>query len=184
MTPTPPGGLAPLSVGFTLTSLVAVADVRLDLRGTGSVDFQGPALEGQEFVYAEPGVYTPTVKVIDANQQEHRATTLVHVYDRGTLDARLQAIWQGFRDALRGGDVTAALSFVHTDRRSVYERQLRQLTPAVLSSVDQYLPAIRLFEVGFAGAQYEMLRQRDGKTLSFGVWFQLDADGVWRLRRF
>jgi hypothetical protein len=29
-----------------------------------------------------------------------------------------------------------------------------------------------------------MLRQRDGQTRSFAVWFQLDLDGLWRLRRF
>jgi hypothetical protein len=39
-------------------------------------------------------------------------------------------------------------------------------------------------EVGFGGAEYEMLRVRDGQTLSFAVWFQLDQDGLWRLRRF
>jgi hypothetical protein len=46
------------------------------------------------------------------------------------------------------------------------------------------MTSIQLVEVGFGGAQYEMLRQRGDETLSFAVWFQLDHDGLWRLRRF
>ncbi len=46
------------------------------------------------------------------------------------------------------------------------------------------MTAIRLVELGFGGAQYEMLREDDGETLSFAVWFQVDHDGVWRLRRY
>jgi hypothetical protein len=46
------------------------------------------------------------------------------------------------------------------------------------------MTTIRLVEVGPGGAQYEMLRDLDGQTLSFAVWFQLDRDGLWRIRRF
>ena len=129
-------------------------------------------------------MYTPTVTVTDIDGQSHTATTVVHVYDETALDARLQAIWQGFRDALRSGDVARATTFIHSDTRDAYESLIRQFSPATVTTLDQYLTAIRLIEVGFAGAQYEMLRQRDGQTLSFAVWFQLDADGLWRVRRF
>ncbi len=46
------------------------------------------------------------------------------------------------------------------------------------------MTTISLVGVGFGGAQYEMLRDRDGQTYSFAVWFQIDQDGLWRLRRF
>ena len=49
--------------------------------------------------------------------------------------------------------------------------------------MDQFLTDIRLVETGPGGAQYEMLRERDGKMLSFSVWFLIHSDGVWRLRR-
>ncbi len=184
LTPSPPGGLAPLTIGFSLSSLVGVGWISVDLRGTGSADFEGTSLEGQAFRYDQPGIYTPTVTVTDVQGRAHTATTLVHAYDGAALDARLQAVWQGLKDALRSGDMTRAASFVHTSRRTAYESQFRRLTPSVLSNIDRYLPAIQLVEVGFAGAQYEMLRQRDGQTFSFAVWFQLDADGIWRLQRF
>ncbi|MGH7472369.1 MAG: hypothetical protein ACREJW_00340 [Candidatus Methylomirabilales bacterium] len=50
--------------------------------------------------------------------------------------------------------------------------------------MDQFLTDIRLVETRPGGAQYEMLRERDGKMLSFSVSFLIDWHGVWRLRRF
>lgn len=179
-----PGGLAPLTTGFSVSSIVGIAQLALDADGDGAPEFQGPSLDGQSFTYVQPGVYAPTVTVTDVDGHSHTATTVVHVYEERTLDARLQALWQGFRDALRSGDVARAISFVHGDTRDAYEDLIRQFSPATVATLDQYLTAIRLIEVGFAGAQYEMLRQRDGQTLSFAVWFQLDADGLWRVRRF
>jgi len=39
-------------------------------------------------------------------------------------------------------------------------------------------------ETGFGGAQYEMLRQGPDQVQSFAVWFMIDSDGIWRLRKF
>lgn len=46
------------------------------------------------------------------------------------------------------------------------------------------MTTITLLQVGFAGAKYEMLRPVGTQTQRFSVRFQLDADGLWRLRRF
>ncbi len=182
--PVPAGGVAPLTVGFSMSTLVGVTHVALDLKGNGSVDFEGVALEGQAFPYSQPGMYTPTVRVTDDQGRIHTATTLVHVYDVAALDVRLQAAWRGLKDALRAGDVARAVTFIHIEKRTAYEALWTQLGPATLANIDRYMTTIQLVEVGFGGAQYEMLRERDGQTLSFAVWFQLDQDGLWRLRRF
>lgn len=180
----PAGGIAPLTVTFTLSSPEPMTEVALDLEGDGRVDFQGPSFDGQAFAFAQPGLYVPTVTGKDATGATHVATTLVHVYDVTVLDQRLQAVWQGFTEAARVGDVTRAISFIHSATRTRYQAQLSRLGAATLANIDAYLTAIQLVEVGFGGAQYEMLRERDGQTLSFAVWFQLDTDGLWRLRRF
>lgn len=180
----PPGGLPPLTVGFSLSSLVGISDVKLDLQGDGSIEFEGPSLDGQEFTYAQPGVYVATVQVTDINGQTHAASAVVEVYDRPTLDVRLQAVWNGFKDAARLGDVTRAVSFLHSETRDAYADQLRLLRPQTLAGIDTYLTSIQLVEVGPKGAEYEMRRDRDGMTLSFAVWFRVDRDGIWRLLRF
>lgn len=182
--PSPSGGLAPLTVGFGLSSLVGTATVKLDLEGDGSVDFEGPRLDGQEFTYAQPGVYVPSVQVTDLDGQIHSATTLIEVYDRSALDRRLQLVWADFKDAVRQGNVARAVSFLHSETRDAYAEQLGLLRPQTLARIDTYLTAIELVEVGPGGAEYEMLRDRDGVTLSFAVWFRVDHDGIWRLFRF
>jgi hypothetical protein len=180
----PSGGMAPLTVGFGLSSLVAVSQVALDADGDGTADIQGATLEGQTFTYPRPGVYTPTARVTDAQGQVHTAVTLVQVLDPVALDAQLQAVWSGFKAAVRAGDLARAAQFLHSDTRDAYQAQLALLNSSTLATIDQIITTIDLVEVGFGGAEYEMLRVRDGQTLSFAVWFQLDQDGLWRLRRF
>jgi hypothetical protein len=57
------GGLAPLTVKFNLTSFVPISQISLDSHGSGTVDFQGSTLEGQSFVFQQPGLYYPAVTV-------------------------------------------------------------------------------------------------------------------------
>jgi hypothetical protein len=180
----PPGGVSPLDVGFSLSSLVGIRNVKLDLQGDGPVEFEGPSLDGQLFLYGQPGVYVATVQATDVDGQVHAATTVVEVYDRSALDVRLRAVWGGLKDAIRAGDVTRAVSFLHSETRDAYADQLALLSPQTLARIDTYLTAIQLVEVGPKGAEYEMLRDRDGVTLSFAVWFRVDQDGIWRLFRF
>jgi len=180
----PPGGLSPLTVRFSLSSLIGITDVKLDLEGDGPVEFEGSSLDGQVFTYRQPGVYVATVHATDIDRQVHSAMAVVEAYDRAALDLRLQAVWSGCKDAVRLGDVTRAASFLHSETRDAYADQLRLLRPQTLASIDTYLTAIRLVEVGPKGAEYEMLRDRHGVTLSFAVWFRVDRDGLWRLFSF
>ena len=180
----PGGGLSPLTVGFRLSAGVGVAGLTLDANGDGVPEIQGTTLLGQTVTYPRPGVYTPQVLLTDPQGRVYSASTVVHVYDRGPLDARLQAVWQGLQDALRVGDVNRALTFVHSDTRESYRDLLTQMSSYSLANIDQAMTTIRLVEVGFAGAKYEMERPRGSQVQRFSVWFMLDVDGLWRLRRF
>lgn len=184
LAPTPAGGVAPLMVGFRLSSLVPVLAVKLDGDGDGSVDFEGHDLERQTFTYTRPGLYVPIVQATDDRGAHHAAMAVIQVADPTALDGRLQAIWHGLKAALRAGDLARAGTFIHGEARAAYVDQLNRFSPVTLANIDQHMTAIQLVEVGAGGAQYEMLREHDGQTLSFAVWFQLDQDGLWRLRRF
>ncbi len=181
---TPSGGVAPLAVAFDLSAQVSVSQVTLDVNGDGAPDYQGPTLSGTTFTFGQPGVYPAQVTAVDPLGLTYTAATVVQVFDRQVLDQRLQAVWQGAKDALRAGNVGAAVSFIHSDMRDRYQAQFSQLNPGTLANVDQIMTSIALVEVGFAGAQYEMLRLSDGQVFSYAVWFQLDLDGLWRIRRF
>jgi hypothetical protein len=180
------GGLPPVATGFYLMSAVAIARVTLD-PANGDPPFEGTGadrLETQTFVYTRPGVYTPAVRVTDPRGGVHTGSTVVHAYDRARLEARLQAIWQPFRDALRAGDATRAVSLAHRSIRERYARIFGQPGPAGMAVRDRHLAGITLVEVGFGGAEAGMLREEDGQTFSFGILFEYDVDGVWRPSRF
>jgi hypothetical protein len=179
-----PGGVAPFNVEFRLGWLVPVSQVVLDADNDGTTDFQGASLDRFPFTYTRPGVYVPVARVTDNQGATHNAMTVVHVMDQAAMDARLQTVWTGFKDSLRAGDLVGALRFLHSGTRSQYEAQLARLSPAALAGIDKQMTGIQLVDLGFGGAEYEMLRSHDGQTRSFAVWFNVDHDGLWRLRRF
>ena len=74
---------------------------------------------------------------------------------------------------------------IHSDTRAAYQDAFNQLLPVLWTTdIDQIMTTIQLVEIGLGGAQCKMFRDQDGQTYSFPVWCQLDADGLWRLRRF
>ena len=180
----PQSGVAPLTVAFSLFGVPAAATIELDVKGNGTEKFTGASLEGQTFRYDQPGLYVPRVTVTGAQRPPLTASAIVQVYDQLALDASLQAKWTGLKAALRAKEVARAAAFIHTETRAGYQAQFSRFRPATLATIDRYMTTIQLVEIGLGGAQYEMLRVRNGQTLSFAVWFQLDQDGLWRLRRF
>jgi hypothetical protein len=180
----PAGGLAPLTVGIQVLNPIESSSVVLDANGDGAPDFSGTTLGIQSYTFTQPGLYTPKVSIIDINGQSYQAQGIVQVYDRTALDARLQAVWTGFKDALRAGNVPTAMTFIHSDRRQAWQDYFSQFTAQELAAIDQVFTSIELAEVGFGGAQYEMQRDVGGLFYSYAVWFAFDRDGQWRLQKF
>ena len=180
----PAAGLAPLPTRFATEPFPPGSTYSLDLDSDGTIDYEGDTLIDQVFVYALPGVHVATLQVTPADGQALTARTLVEVYDRIALEARLRAVWGAFRGALNAGDVALASSFVHSDRRVVWEEYLRQSTPDLFAATDTVLADIALLEVGTGRAECEMMREVDGLLYSFPVALLIDADGSWRLWQF
>jgi len=179
----PAVGLAPLTVRFVLASETPSVQVALDLRGTGSVDFRGPSLDGVSFTYPTPGLNVPTVTVTDSSGVTRSAAALVRVYAVAELDALLQAKWRGLKDALRQGDVNQALTFISRGKRTSYQRMLAALG-SQLANIDHILTSVTFVELRNIRAEYQMLRADGGTTSSHLVVFALDEDGIWRLSFF
>ena len=179
-----PAGLAPLTTGFAYSGAGRGTHARLDADGDGTVDADETTLSTFQFTYRHPGLYLPRLTVTDANGKISTIVSVVHVTDRAATDARILPVWQGVKAALRAGDVAAACRFIHSEKRDAYETVWKQLPAAKLTNVDQIMTQIKLVEVGPGGAEYEMLREEHGQTFSYSVWFQLDRDGLWRLRSF
>jgi hypothetical protein len=89
------------------------------------------------------------------------------------------ALWTGFKDALRNGDVEGALTFIVVDARERYRGIFNALGPQ-LADIDSILTDITLVIQRDDEAEFEMLRS--GR--SFQILFTRDDDGVWRLASF
>ncbi len=179
-----PARLTPLTTSFTYSSPIPIAHVALDANGDGTPDADETTFDTFSFTYTHPGLYLPRLTVTAADGNVYTTVAIVHVADPVVMDARLQPVWQGVKDALRVGDVSAATQYVHSDTRDTYGAAWSQVPLSTLENIDQIMTQVQLVDMGPAGAEYEMRRDRDGQTLSYPVWFQLDADGLWRLRRF
>ena len=97
------------------------------------------------------------------------------------VDAVVQTCWKRLKEALRRGDIDAALEGVATDKRSQY-RPVFQALRDNHANIDEVLTELHKVEIRDDSAEYEMLRVENGKALSYFVEFVRDGDGVWRLR--
>ncbi|MGH7407067.1 MAG: hypothetical protein ACREKF_03555, partial [Candidatus Methylomirabilales bacterium] len=180
----PQSGVAPLTVAFALLGAPATATIELDFDGNGTVDFTGPSLEGQPFIYPQPGLYFPTATLTDAQGNRFTARAAVQVFDRSTLDALLQAKWTAMKEALRGGDMERALTVIMVRRRDIARTMLTALTPQQRAAIDQILTSVSFVHQRGLTVEYEMRRLDDGIEISHLVLFVRDEDGIWRIRFF
>jgi hypothetical protein len=181
----PETGAAPLTTAFSLQGGLGPARVEMDFDGDGRTDFDGPALDGQRFTYAAPGLFFPRVRVVDAQGGVFTATTLVHVLDPAALDGLFQARWTALREALGRADVTAAVAQFAEASQDAYRDQLAALAGAgALPQIAADLGAITPVRVLDRAAEYELRAIQRGIAYSFHVLFVLDTDGIWRLRVF
>jgi hypothetical protein len=178
----PVGGPAPLSVAWRVGANITRPLVQFEFDETGNGTFgpPTPTFDGVRTTYTGQGMFAPTLRATDDQGQVYTATTLISVGGAPALEAK----WEGMKDALRRGDIPAALTFIHSSTRDRYEATFRRLTPAQLAIIDQFLTGIYPVRIGPNGAEYEVRRIRDGQTYSYAVWFQVDADGIWRIRMF
>jgi hypothetical protein len=160
------------------------SDYSLDLESDGHANEEGNGLPRGEYVYTRPGVHVATLTTTAPDGQVQVTRGLIEVYDRPQLEARLAAVWDGFKAAMRAADVTAAASFVHRDRRAAWAGYFARLTPAQLAATDTFFADLTVVEVAPGRVECEMMRDQDGLRYSFPVSFAVDADGGWKLWQF
>jgi hypothetical protein len=178
----PPGGPPPLTVSFSMqnnTGRTLVA-YELDFDGNGTVDLASATFDNAQATYTTQGYFLATLRAMDDQNQSYTARTMIAV----SAPPALVVKWDGLKEALRRGDIPAALGFIHSTTRERYRTVFESLPPDRLALIEQYLTTIEPVEIGYNGAEYQMRRVRGGDILSFPVWFQVDADGIWRLVMF
>lgn len=139
----PSRGFNPLTVGFGALSLLSQAIVlyELDYEGDGVVDFSSPTFDNVSHTYPTVGLFFPTLTVTDDNGDRTSATAIVNVFTQATLVASLVGKWNAMKNALRGENIEAALTFITGNARERY-RQIFQNLTVPLSEIDQVLTNI------------------------------------------
>jgi len=184
---TPQSGVAPLTARFSLVSNVPVLTVSADFDGNGSNDFVGGRLADQTFTYTQPGLYMPTVVVIDTSGNPVTARAIVQVYDRSGIDALLKAKWNGMKAALMANDVNRALSFFTETQQERY-RTLFTLLNAQIAQIARDMQDIELISVVENRGKYRLRRTElyagQMVSISFYVYFVQDGAGLWHIESF
>ena len=179
----PQSGVAALTATFSLLGAPASSTVEADFDGDGTVDFTGPGLAGQAFVYTQPGLYVAVATVIDPQGQRVTASAIVQVFDRAALETLLLARWNAMKDALRAGNIPQALTHIAVRARPRYQDAFTVLAPD-LPDIDLILTDLSFVRTRGQEAILEMRRMDDATLKSFEVRFRIDTDGIWRLRAF
>jgi hypothetical protein len=180
----PPSGPAPLAVGLRwMVRPDAPQRIELDADGDGVPEVSDTRDEVFGHTYRTPGHYAATIRVRDREGQVLTYRSPVTVLAPAAFDAELQGRWAALKDAVRRGDVAAALHCAAaTGRRGRLEGLLRDVPPG---GVERALPAIRSVEVGLGQAVYESVRSPDWGTgplrVPLVVRFRVDLDGMWRV---
>ena len=176
----PQTGVAPLAVGFALSGVTASATIALDFDGNGTIDFAGPSLVGQTFIYAQPGVYFPKTTITDAQGIQFSATTVVQVFDGTAFATFLRSKWTAFRDALGRNDIDGAVAFVADGEKVKYRSAFQRLS-LDLPSVAAGLRDIQLLSFRGGIGECVTTQDRDGGTFVHFIYFMQDQDGIWKI---
>ena len=140
-------------------------------------------MAGTTFTFAQPGLYISRVTITDPAGNRTVSTAVVQVLATAALDALLQGKWTNFKNALRTGDIPAALEFITVGTRGGYQHVFSAIS-SQLSAIDAILPPITPVETFAGSATYDTTRVDGGVTKAFTVRFVVDADGIWRIQSF
>lgn len=135
------------------------------------------------YTYRTPGNYVAAFRFYDRGGAIQQIQTRLRILNTAAFDAEVQTVWRDMREALRRGDLSAALDCIHTQSRATYKEGFAAI-PDLSRQVNQVLLPIKLVRVDGGEAVYESVDRSGKESISFEVRFNIDYDAVWRVRSF
>ena len=170
------GTSPPIPLGRDITSIFYV--------GPGQVEFFETAEDGEYRVgIASEGVYNFTAE-ITTESGDFTDTVSVLVMDKETLDLLLRAKWEGMRTALAGNDIDTAAGYFCNAKRELKRSAFSALSESERLHLVQELEDIEFIEMMGRSIEYDIRIFRDGTEYSFYLLFEVDDDGLWKIRGF
>lgn len=184
VTVTPQSGAAPLTVQFTAqTSSPSLQRVQIDFDNDGNIDFDSatkgvpptnPIIE----VYPDPGIYDATVTITDSQGNVHVSTHTITVGH--AKDMMLRGIYQNMIENLRNGNIEGAVTAFSGSAQEKYRAIFTALQPGLPTVVNQ-LGTLEDGRIGEDWAEYVLLREENGESHAYLIYFMRGEDGVWRI---
>jgi fibronectin type 3 domain-containing protein len=176
------GGLAvKLQVLTTLPN--PATQYQWDYEGNGTIDQTGAALTEITVQYHAVGIYYPTVIITDTLGNTYTATTVVNVLSREELDALLKSKWEEMKTALINGDIEGALTYYLENSRERY-RGIFSALGNHIQEIASSMQSIELIYMNNGLAKYRIRRAEDAGLITYYIHFQIDDNGVWRIKQF
>lgn len=133
--------------------------------------------------YYSPGLYFPTVTVMDSKGNTYTAITIVNVLSKDAMDALLKGKWASMIDALNNGDAKTALSQISSHNQDAYQTMFNVIgeqLPSILSTIKDFT----VVSVTNGIAKYNLRTAKDSGLYSYEVIFVKGSDGLWKIEEF
>jgi len=172
---------APVRVRFSISGDSGIQRIEADFDGDGKTDFAttNPNV-GIASLYEEPGVYQATFTVTDSTGNKHVRTVPVLIKDIEEQDELLRSIYASMLNRLGVRDIDGALKTISGAAREKYRAVFDVLAPDLPTIVDQ-LGTLKEGAIGEEIAEYVLVRDVNGKSVAFLIYFLRGEDGVWRI---
>jgi hypothetical protein len=160
-----------------------VASVIVDFDGNGNIDVVDNTYGRDTEIawrYGRAGSFTVRVILADFDGNARTLEYPLHVTTAAEEDMKLRAVINGMLDALRRGDIEAALNFFSASRVE-HQRNVFNAIGADLPNAVGRLGNIVDGQLSDGLAEYLIVRDfPDGKR-GFLVYLLQEGDGVWRI---
>lgn len=182
-------GLAPLQTEIRVDGNFTFSEpAQLAYSGTGAVEYL-PTTEPDTFTVkmTEPGLYTFTATAKDDLGTAHTDTIAILAQDRTQLDVLLKTKWNGMKMAMAAGNIEEAVNYFTYSQRQTFT-ELYTLVHTELPRIAADMQGIELIYQKNDTAEYRLNKDVNFNgspmTVSFYVYFQKEADGIWRIRDY
>jgi hypothetical protein len=178
-------GVSPLKTSYSVRREMpeSAVNYQIDFQGNDSIDLENTSFENVSFTYKVEGIYYPTINVSDALGNVYSDNIAIVVWNQSQIDKLLRDKWKFMNKSLSSGDITAALSYIHSWNRLKYEDLFNVLLdqlPDIVATRKEF----NFIHIDEHWAKYELVTSENGHTYSYEVTFSKDLDGIWRIQSF
>ena len=181
-------GLAPFETALRLDGSFDITMSFLTATGPGSIELVTGASPTEHLVrIPAAGLYTLTAEAYDSTGNVYTDTLTIQILDRTMLDTRLQATWNGMKQALIRQDMPQALRYFTDETKELYQEVFTALATK-LPQLVQEMQDIQMIYAEDAAAKYRIRRTQvyggQPLTITYYIYFRVDDDGLWKIMRY